>query len=237
MPPFEIPRTAGAWRPGTPGGPSGDKPSVVVTYRRKRHSVPPARRVRTCRRIEVATCPGAGEADPAAPDPRATMVAPPRRLPAWASRGSKVVDSALWSTRVPPAHTLCHGLNCCVSRPAVARAMKAARTPRALDLGQARAASASGGLLAATLRGSGGHFLLELETRKGTALLVSSNSTQPRRFRNPLLALQLVREELGLHSARYVLGDWSAPAAKVERPRRPDRVNAFRLASRSGPLS
>ena len=69
---------------------------------------------------------------------------------------------------------------------------------KTLDVSQATAAAQAGGVLNAILRADGGQFFIELETRTaGIAVLVTSNNRRPRAFRNPIKALEVIRE-LGL---------------------------------------
>lgn len=97
-----------------------------------------------------------------------------------------------------------------------------------LDVSQAVAAVHAGGVLSAVLKAEGAAFYVELETRNaGMAALVTSNKRQPRAFRNPLKALEVIHE-LGLQSGRFVLEAWRPDEAAIERSGRPDRAAAMK---------
>ncbi|MFM0140446.1 type II toxin-antitoxin system RelB family antitoxin [Caballeronia grimmiae] len=99
---------------------------------------------------------------------------------------------------------------------------------KTLDVSQATAAAQSGGVLSAILRADGGQFFVELETRTaGIAVLVTSNNRRPRAFRNPVKALEVIRE-LGLQTGRFSLEAWRPDEAEFERPSRPDRAEAMK---------
>src|SRR5260370_27589097 len=91
------------------------------------------------------------------------------------------------------------------------------RARKPLDVSQATAAAHSGGVLSAILRAEGGSFFVELETRTaGVAVLVTSNNRRPRAFRNPVKALEVIRE-LGLQTGRFSLEAWRPGEADAER--------------------
>ena len=99
---------------------------------------------------------------------------------------------------------------------------------KTLDVSQATAAAHSGGVLSAILKAEGGSFYVELETRTaGVAVLVTSNNRRPRAFRNPVKALEVIRE-LGLQTGRFSLEAWRPDEADFERPSRPDRAQALK---------
>lgn len=99
---------------------------------------------------------------------------------------------------------------------------------KTLDVSQATAAAHAGGVLSAILKGEGGSFYVELETRTaGTAVLVTSNNRQPRAFRNPVKALEVIRE-LGLQTGRFSLEAWRPDEVEFERKSRPDRAQAMK---------
>ena len=99
---------------------------------------------------------------------------------------------------------------------------------KTLDVSQATAAAQAGGVLNAILRAEGGQFYVELETRTaGTAVLVTSNNRRPRAFRNPVKALEVIRD-LGLQSGRFSLEAWRPAEADFERQSRPDRAEAMK---------
>lgn len=94
-----------------------------------------------------------------------------------------------------------------------------------LDLSQARTAVQTGGVLAANLRPSGSRFLIEFETRSGTAVLVATNTRKPRPF-SPLKAFETIRE-LGLDSGSFSLAQWRPEEAEWDKRPRPDRKAAM----------
>jgi hypothetical protein len=99
---------------------------------------------------------------------------------------------------------------------------------KTLDVSQATAAAHAGGVLSAILKAEGGSFFVELETRTaGVAVLVTSNNRRPRAFRNPIKALEVIRE-LGLQTGRFSLEAWRPGEAAFERPSRPDRAQALK---------
>jgi len=71
-----------------------------------------------------------------------------------------------------------------------------------------------------------GCYVLETRTA-GTAVLVTSNNRRPRAFRNPVKALEVIRE-LGLQNGRFSLEAWRPDEVGVERPGRPDRAEAMK---------
>lgn len=104
------------------------------------------------------------------------------------------------------------------------------RAMKTLDVSQATAAAKAGGVVNAILRADGGQFFIELETRSaGTAVLVTSNNRRPRAFRNPIKALEVIRE-LGLRNGRFSLEAWRPDEAELNRPSRPDRAEAMKQA-------
>jgi hypothetical protein len=104
---------------------------------------------------------------------------------------------------------------------------------KTLDVSQATAAAHAGGVLSAILKAEGGSFYVELETRTaGTAVLVTSNNRRPRAFRNPIKALELIRE-LGLQTGRFSLEAWRPDEVEFERQSRPDRAQAMKATHAS----
>jgi hypothetical protein len=89
-------------------------------------------------------------------------------------------------------------------------------------LDQFRALSESGGVIGVTLRGNGGSFYIEAETRRGEAVLVPQRSKSPRRFPDPRKALALLRE-LGICEAKIDARDWRPEQLDLEKASRPDR--------------
>jgi hypothetical protein len=104
---------------------------------------------------------------------------------------------------------------------------------KTLDVSQATAAAQSGGVLSAILKAEGGAFYVELETRTaGTAVLVTSNNRRPRAFRNPVRALEVIRE-LGLQTGRFSLEAWRPDEVDFDRQSRPDRAEAMKATHAS----
>lgn len=89
-------------------------------------------------------------------------------------------------------------------------------------LDQFRVLSESGGVIGVTLRGNGGSFYIEAETRGGEAVLVPQRSKNPRRFPDPRKALTLLRE-LGIREARIDARNWRPEQLELEKTPRPDR--------------
>jgi hypothetical protein len=95
---------------------------------------------------------------------------------------------------------------------------------KTLDLSQAAAAAQSSGVLNAILRADGGQFCVELEIRTaGIAVLVTSNNRLTRAFRNPVKALEVIRD-LGLQTGRFSLEAW-----------RPTKLSSSGRAARIAP--
>ena len=68
---------------------------------------------------------------------------------------------------------------------------------QSMTLEQLRAANDAGGVSGVTLKGQGGAFLVQIDTRSGSgALLSKARSTEPRRFGNPLAAFNVLREDV-----------------------------------------
>lgn len=66
---------------------------------------------------------------------------------------------------------------------------------QSMTIEQLRAASNAGGVSGVTLKGQGGAFLVQIDTRSGSgAVLSKARSTEPRRFGNPLAALNVLRD-------------------------------------------
>lgn len=104
---------------------------------------------------------------------------------------------------------------------------------KTLDVSQATAAAQAGGVLSAILKAEGGSFYVELETRTaGTAVLVTSNNRRPRAFRNPVKALEVIRE-LGLQTGRFSLEAWRPDEIGFDRQSRPDRAEAMKATHAS----
>lgn len=96
-------------------------------------------------------------------------------------------------------------------------------------LDQFRALSESGGVIGVTLRGNGGSFYIEAETRRGDAVLVPMRGKNPRRFADPRRALSLLRD-LGIREARIDARNWRPEQLELEKVSRPDRSEQMKAA-------
>lgn len=98
-----------------------------------------------------------------------------------------------------------------------------------MTLEQLRVASNSGGVSGVTLKGQGGAFLVQIDTRSGSgAVLSKARSSEPRRFGNPIAALSLLRD-LGITVGQFDASDWN-PAEKVVNSRDDARAQVLRGA-------
>jgi hypothetical protein len=98
-----------------------------------------------------------------------------------------------------------------------------------LTLEQLRAANDAGGVSGVTLKGQGGAFLVQIDTRSGSgALLSKARSTEPRRFGNPLAAFNVLRE-IGITVGQFDATDYD-PADKEPNAGNRGRANAMRGA-------
>jgi hypothetical protein len=103
---------------------------------------------------------------------------------------------------------------------------------RSMTIEQLRAASGSGGVSGVTLKGRGGVFLVQIDTRNGdTALLAKARSTEPRRFGNPAAALNVLRD-IGITMGRFDASEWN-PEEKEPAAGTRGRAAALRDAHRS----
>ncbi|WP_090141779.1 hypothetical protein [Limnohabitans sp. DM1] len=97
-----------------------------------------------------------------------------------------------------------------------------------MNLEQLRAASHAGGVSGVTLKGQGGAFLIQIDTRSGSgALLSKARSSEPRRFGNPLAAFNVLRE-IGITVGQFDATDYD-PADKA-----PDAGNRGRAKAMRG---
>lgn len=100
---------------------------------------------------------------------------------------------------------------------------------RSMTLEQLRVASNSGGVSGVTLKGQGGAFLVQIDTRSGSgAVLSKARSSEPRRFGNPIVALSLLRD-LGITVGQFDASDWN-PSEKVVNSRDDARAQVLRGA-------
>lgn len=100
---------------------------------------------------------------------------------------------------------------------------------------QARTAAFSGGVISANLKPMGSMFILEFETRNGTAVLIAAVSKQVRRFGNPVKAFEIVRA-LGLEGGHFSVAEWQPQARESDRPSRPDKAVMLKEAHEAAAL-
>jgi hypothetical protein len=100
---------------------------------------------------------------------------------------------------------------------------------QSMTIEQLRAASNSGGVSGVTLKGQGGAFLVQIATRSGSsAVLSKARSTEPRRFGNPLAALNVLRD-IGITVGQFDASAYD-PADKTHDAGNRGRADAMREA-------
>lgn len=100
---------------------------------------------------------------------------------------------------------------------------------QSMTIEQLRAASNAGGVSGVTLKGQGGTFLVQIATRSGSgAVLSKARSTEPRRFGNPLAALNVLRN-VGITVGQFDAGEYD-PADKKQDAGNRGRADAMREA-------
>lgn len=100
---------------------------------------------------------------------------------------------------------------------------------QSMTIEQLRAANTAGGVSGVTLKGQGGAFLVQIETRSGSgAVLSKARSTEPRRFGNPLAALNVLRE-IGITAGQFDASEYDPADKKLSTGNR-GRANAMREA-------
>ena len=92
-----------------------------------------------------------------------------------------------------------------------------------LTLDQFRTAKETGGLLSVSLIAQGGSFHVQVETRRGQAVLVKARGGALREFRNPSRAMLLLRE-FGIREMRLDTSQWAPEQADLGKATRPDRA-------------
>ncbi|NLE56441.1 MAG: hypothetical protein GX617_16005 [Lentisphaerae bacterium] len=98
-----------------------------------------------------------------------------------------------------------------------------------ITLEQLRTASEAGGVSGVTLKGQGGVFLVQITTRSGVAsLLAKARSNEPRRFGNPVTALNVLRD-VGITVGQFDASEWD-PAERERVDRSDSRAQALRKA-------
>ena len=96
------------------------------------------------------------------------------------------------------------------------------------SLEQLKAATQAGGVVGITLCGDGAAFVINVQTQRGQAVMVTSRR-QPRRFADPRKALQVLRG-IGLTDCRIDTAHWRPEDSALEKTARPDRSLALRAA-------
>ena len=96
------------------------------------------------------------------------------------------------------------------------------------SLEQLKAAAQAGGVVGITLRGDGAAFVVNVQTQRGQAVMVTSRH-QPRRFADPRKALQVLRG-IGLTDCRIDTTQWRPEDSALEKTARPDRSLALKAA-------
>lgn len=98
-----------------------------------------------------------------------------------------------------------------------------------MTMEQLRAASSAGGVAGVTLKGQGAEFLIKIITRSGTdAILAKARSTEPRRFGNPLSALNVLLDA-GITSGQFDASEYD-PSDKKNTSANKGRADAMREA-------
>jgi hypothetical protein len=102
-------------------------------------------------------------------------------------------------------------------------------TMQSMTIEQLRAASNAGGVSGVTLKGQGGAFLVQINTRSGSgAVLSKARSIEPRRFGNPLVALNVLRD-IGITVGQFDASEYD-PGEKEQDAGNRGRANAMRGA-------
>lgn len=107
---------------------------------------------------------------------------------------------------------------------------------RSMTIEQLRAASDAGGVAGVTLKGQGGAFVVQIATRSGSgAVLTKARSNEPRRFGNPVAALNVLRG-IGITVGQFDASEWH-PDAKEGTPGNRGRAEAMRKAHQAAAWS
>lgn len=100
---------------------------------------------------------------------------------------------------------------------------------QSMTIEQLRAASNAGGVSGVTLKGQGGAFLVQIDTRSGSsAVLSKARSNEQRRFGNPLAALKVLRD-IGITVGQFDASEYD-PADKEQDAGNRGRAKAMRVA-------
>ena len=97
-----------------------------------------------------------------------------------------------------------------------------------LNLEQLKAATLAGGVLGITLRAEGASFVVDVQTQRGQATMVTSRQ-QTRRFVDPRKALQVLRG-IGWNACQIDVGQWRPGERAAQTVARPDRSAALKAA-------
>ncbi len=98
-----------------------------------------------------------------------------------------------------------------------------------MTLDQLRATASAGGVVGVTLKGQGGGFFIEIDTRSGHgAVLTKARGSEPRRFGSPTPALVLLRE-LGIVVSKMDTTAWD-PEQREMNQNSDNRAKALREA-------
>ncbi|HRF30069.1 MAG TPA: hypothetical protein PLM02_05610 [Azonexus sp.] len=100
---------------------------------------------------------------------------------------------------------------------------------QSMTIEQLRAASNAGGVSGVTLKGQGGAFLVQIDTLSGSgAVLAKARSTEPRRFGNPLAALNVLRD-IGITVGQFDASEYDPAEKELDAGNR-GRADAMRGA-------
>ncbi len=100
---------------------------------------------------------------------------------------------------------------------------------QSMTIEQLRAASNAGGVSGVTLKGQGGAFLILIDTLSGAgAFLSKARSAEPRRFGNPMAALNVLRD-IGITAGHFDASEYD-PADKQQDAGNRGRADAMRDA-------
>jgi len=103
---------------------------------------------------------------------------------------------------------------------------------QSMTIEQLRAASNAGGIASVTLKGQDGAFFIHIATRNGSdAVLSKARSIEPRRFSNPLVALNVLRD-IGIMVGRFDASAYDPTDNKPDAGNR-GRANAMREAHKA----
>jgi len=105
-----------------------------------------------------------------------------------------------------------------------------------MTIEQLRAASDAGGVSGVTLKAQGAAFLVQIATRSGAdAVLAKARSSEPRRFANPIAALNVLRD-VGINVGQFDAREWK-PGEKEDTAANRGRAEAMREAHQAAAYS